>query len=61
MITTGREKVQEETRGWLQKLMDEYQSGLTVTEVKLQAVDAPDEVQRRVSRRGARPRGEEKS
>jgi membrane protease subunit HflK len=44
VITTGREKVQEETRSWLQKLMDEYQSGLTVTEVKLQAVDAPDAV-----------------
>lgn len=44
VITTGREKVQEETRAWLQKLMDEYQSGLTVTEVKLQAVDAPDAV-----------------
>ena len=24
--------------------MDEYQSGLTVTEIKLQAVDAPDAV-----------------
>ena len=44
VITTGREKVQEETRAWLQRLMDEYQSGLTVTEVKLQAVDAPDAV-----------------
>jgi modulator of FtsH protease HflK len=43
-VFTGREKVQEETRAWLQKLMDEYQSGLTVTEVKLQAVDAPDAV-----------------
>jgi modulator of FtsH protease HflK len=44
VITTGREKVQDETRTWLQKLMDEYQSGLTITEVKLQAVDAPDAV-----------------
>jgi membrane protease subunit HflK len=44
VITTGREKVQMETRAWLQKLMDEYQSGLSITEVKLQAVDAPDEV-----------------
>jgi membrane protease subunit HflK len=44
VITTGREKVQSETRAWLQKLMDEYQSGLSITEVKLQAVDAPDEV-----------------
>jgi modulator of FtsH protease HflK len=44
VITVGRERVQAETRTWLQKLMDDYQSGLTVTEVKLQAVDAPDEV-----------------
>ncbi len=44
VITTGREKVQEETRATLQRLMDEYQSGLTITEVKLQAVDAPDAV-----------------
>lgn len=44
VITTGREKVQADTRTWLQKLMDDYQSGLSITEVKLQAVDAPDEV-----------------
>ena len=44
VITTGREQVQAETREWLQKLMDSYQSGLSVTEVKLQMVDAPDEV-----------------
>ncbi len=40
----GREKTQRDTMTWLQKLMDEYDSGLQVTEVKLQAVDAPDEV-----------------
>lgn len=44
VITTGREQVQTETRTWLQKLMDQYSSGLSITEVKLQAVDAPDEV-----------------
>jgi membrane protease subunit HflK len=44
VITTGRESVQAETRDWLQKLMNEYQSGVSVTEVKLQRVDAPDEV-----------------
>jgi membrane protease subunit HflK len=44
VITTGRESVQAETRDWLQKLMDQYQSGMTITEVKLQTVDAPDEV-----------------
>ena len=44
VITTGRESVQAETRDWLQKLMNEYQSGISITEVKLQRVDAPDEV-----------------
>jgi len=44
VITTGREKVQDDTRAWLQQLMDAYESGLTITEVKLQVVDAPDEV-----------------
>jgi membrane protease subunit HflK len=44
VITSGREKVQQSTQEWLQKLMDEYQSGLSITEVKLQTVDAPDEV-----------------
>lgn len=44
VLTTEREKVQAETREWLQNRMDAYQSGISVTELKLQAVDAPDEV-----------------
>jgi membrane protease subunit HflK len=44
VITTGRESVQQETLNWLQKLMNDYQSGLSITEVKLQTVDAPDQV-----------------
>jgi len=44
VITTGRGRVQTEARQLLQKLMDQYDSGLSVTEVKLQAVDPPDEV-----------------
>lgn len=44
VITTGREQVQIETSKWLQTLMNNYQSGVVVTEVKLQTVDAPDEV-----------------
>lgn len=44
VLTTGRERVQDETRQWLQALLDAYESGMTVTEVKLQVVDAPDEV-----------------
>lgn len=43
-MTTGREQVQAETQELLQKLMDTYQSGVAITEVKLQMVDAPDEV-----------------
>jgi membrane protease subunit HflK len=44
VITTGREKVQADTQEWLQRLIDDYDSGIRVTEVKLQAVDAPDAV-----------------
>jgi modulator of FtsH protease HflK len=44
VITTGRERVQEETHAWLQRLMDDYDSGVSITEVKLLVVDAPDEV-----------------
>jgi modulator of FtsH protease HflK len=44
ILTTGREKVQTETRGLLQRLIDQYESGLTVTEVQLQSMDAPGEV-----------------
>lgn len=44
VLTTGREKVQDETRTWLQELMNAYQSGLTIMEVKLLVVDAPNEV-----------------
>jgi membrane protease subunit HflK len=43
-ITKGRGTVQTKTRDLLQRLMDEYESGLVVTEVKLQSVDPPDEV-----------------
>lgn len=43
-MTTGRESVQAETRLLLQTLMDTYESGVAITEVKLQAVDPPDEV-----------------
>lgn len=42
--TKGRGQVQEDTRAQLQRLMDAYQSGLTITEVKLQSVDPPAQV-----------------
>ncbi|MCM8794289.1 MAG: FtsH protease activity modulator HflK [Candidatus Omnitrophica bacterium] len=44
ILTVGRAKVQDETTALLQKLLDEYQSGLRVTEVRLQVVDPPDQV-----------------
>jgi modulator of FtsH protease HflK len=44
VITVGRERVQAETQIWLQGLMDDYESGIKITDVKLLAVDAPDEV-----------------
>lgn len=43
-ITKGRGTVQTKTRDLLQHLMDEYDSGLIITEVKLQSVDPPNEV-----------------
>ena len=44
VMTTGRQQVQAATRELLQQLMDDYEGGLEITEVKLDAVDAPDEV-----------------
>ncbi len=44
ILTKGRERAQVMTREMLQKLMDLYESGIRITEVKLQVVDAPDEV-----------------
>ncbi|MBI2462034.1 MAG: FtsH protease activity modulator HflK [Candidatus Rokubacteria bacterium] len=44
VLTVGRLRVQDETREFLQQLMDTYESGLLITEVKLQTVDAPDQV-----------------
>ena len=44
ILTEGRAQVQEQTRAFLQELMDSYESGLVITEVKLQEVSAPAEV-----------------
>lgn len=44
VLTVGRLGVQEDTFEFLQKLMDAYESGLLITEVKLQTVDPPDQV-----------------
>jgi membrane protease subunit HflK len=43
-MTVGRVKVQEGTMTFLQQLLDTYETGLLVTEVKLQVVDPPAQV-----------------
>ncbi len=43
-ITKGRGTVQTKTRDLLQRLMDTYNSGIQVSEVKLQNIDPPEEV-----------------
>ncbi len=43
-ITKGRGTVQTKTRELLQRLMDTYDSGIQISEVKLQNVDPPEEV-----------------
>jgi modulator of FtsH protease HflK len=45
ILTVGRARVQDETKVHLQKLMDFYETGLLITEVKLQAVEPPEPVQ----------------
>jgi len=43
-MTTGRSRVEADTLKFLQKLLDDYETGLQVIEVKLLVVDPPDEV-----------------
>jgi membrane protease subunit HflK len=43
-MTEGRVVVQDEVKKYLQVLLDEYQTGLMVTEARLLVVDPPEEV-----------------
>jgi len=43
-MTEGRVEVQSQVAQYLQTLLDEYETGLFATEVRLLAVDAPDQV-----------------
>jgi len=43
-MTEGRVVVQDEIKKYLQNLLDEYQTGLMVTEARLLVVDPPEEV-----------------
>ncbi len=44
VITERRAEVQENTRAYLQQLIDEYNAGILITDVRLQVADAPDQV-----------------
>lgn len=43
-MTVGRPIVESQTKEFLQRLLDDYEAGLHVVEVKLLVVDPPDEV-----------------
>ena len=44
VITEERARVQEETRTFLSRLLDDYGTGIQVTDVRLQVADPPEEV-----------------
>lgn len=44
VLTERRAAIQDEAKAFLQRLMDEYGSGIVVTDLKLQEVDAPKDV-----------------
>jgi membrane protease subunit HflK len=44
VITEERARVQDETRAFLKRLLEEYGSGILVTDVRLQVADPPEEV-----------------
>ena len=44
IITEERARVQEDTRAFLSRLLDDYGTGIQVTDVRLQVADPPEEV-----------------
>ena len=44
VLAEGRVQVEQESQGLLQKILDDYGSGILITEVKLQKVDPPGAV-----------------
>ena len=44
ILTVGRAQAQADTRNFLQRLVDSYEAGILVTDVKLQVVDPPEQV-----------------
>ena len=43
-VTTGREEIQDKTRQLMQSILDQYKSGILITNVQLQKSDPPSEV-----------------
>ncbi len=43
-VTTGRENIQDKTRELMQTILDQYKSGILITNVQLQKTDPPSEV-----------------
>jgi membrane protease subunit HflK len=43
-MTVGRVRIQDSARDFLQQLVDTYEAGVLVTELKLQVVDPPEQV-----------------
>jgi len=43
-VTTGREEIQDKTRQLMQTILDQYKSGIEITNVQLQKSDPPSEV-----------------
>jgi len=44
ILTEGRSSIEIETQGIIQSLLDEYESGIQITQVQTQKADPPDEV-----------------
>jgi len=44
ILTEGRSKIEIETQNIIQSLLDEYESGIQITQVQTQKADPPDEV-----------------
>jgi membrane protease subunit HflK len=44
MLTVGRASVEQDTRAFLEALLETYGTGIIITDVKLQTVDPPDQV-----------------
>ena len=44
ILTEGRSKIEVETQEIIQSLLDEYESGIEITQVQTQKADPPDEV-----------------